>query len=223
MRVFVLIRLIAICMLAAGTVLNAEPSSLAAAEARPPAVATAATIMKYKFVNELGQPVSLADFRGDVVAMTFFFTRCPMPQFCPRLSRNFQEASRILRETKGGFTNWHFLSVTFDPEFDTPAVLKAYGERYDYDPREWSFLTGPKEQIAALVRLAGVKAEPDGGLINHNFRTLIFDAEGRVRTIFPTGGNLTDDIVAEMRKAAGPPTHLTKAENRVAPDTAPKN
>src|ERR1700722_11398969 len=87
----------------------------------------------YKFTNELGQGVSLSDFRGQVLAMTFFFTRCPMPEFCPRLSKNFQEASRQLKCDGESFTNWHFLSVTFAPAFDTPGVLKAYAERYQYD------------------------------------------------------------------------------------------
>jgi protein SCO1/2 len=170
-------------------------------------------LLEYKFINELGQPVSIADFRGDVVAVTFFFTRCPMPQFCPRLSKNFQEASGILRESGGAFTNWHFLSITFDPEFDTPETLRAYAQRYEYNAREWSFLTGPKDKIAELARLAGIKTDPDNGLINHNFRTLILDAEGRLRMVFPMGGNLTDSIVDEMRKAAKPPE---VAKNRTA-------
>jgi len=159
-------------------------------------------LLDYKFTNELGQPSAISDFRGQVVAITFFFTRCPMPEFCPRLSKNFQEAARELAAHGGAFTNWHFLSITFDPAFDTPEVLQAYAERYEYDPRHWSFLTGPAAQIGALARLAGVKADPDHGLINHNFRTLIVAPSGRVQTVFPMGGNLSESIVQEMRKAA---------------------
>ncbi len=170
-------------------------------------------LLEYRFINELGQPMSIAAFRGKVVAVTFFFTRCPMPQFCPRLSKNFQEASRILSHDRS-FTNWHFLSITFDPEFDTPDVLRAYAQRYDYNPSAWSFLTGPKEKIAALAQLAGIKTDPDTGFVNHNFRTLILDAQGRLRMVFPMGGNLTDSIVEEMRKAAAPPE---VARNATAP------
>ena len=88
--------------------------------------------------------MSLGELRGQALAITFFFTRCPIPDFfCPRLSENFQEASSKLSSLAGGPTNWHFLSVSFDTEVDSPGVLKAYGELY-YDPAHWSFLTRPR-------------------------------------------------------------------------------
>ena len=82
----------------------------------------------YKFTNELGQPVSLAEFRGQAIALTFFFTRCPIPQYCPRLSRNFEEVQRKLSTMANAPTNWHLVSVTFDPAHDTPGVLRAYAK-----------------------------------------------------------------------------------------------
>jgi len=160
-------------------------------------------LLDYKFTNELGQAVSLADFDGQALAITFFFTRCPMPEFCPRLSRNFQEASQELSIGGQTFTNWHFLSITFDPEFDTPAVLRDYAELYGYDPRHWSFITGPKDKINELAAQSGIKTDPENGVMNHNFRTLIIDAAGHLQMVFPTGGNLSEAIVSEMRKAAG--------------------
>jgi protein SCO1/2 len=159
-------------------------------------------LLKFKFTNELGRPVSLGDFRGQAIAITFFFTRCPIPDYCPRLSKNFQEAAKKLHAIPGGPTNWHFLSVSFDSEFDKPSVLKAYGERYHYDPTHWSFLTGPAEQITQLARLSDVTFEREGGTFNHNFRTLIIDATGHLQTVFPTGGDLAEAIVAEILKAA---------------------
>ena len=159
-------------------------------------------LMDYKFTNELGQAVSLSDFRGQALAITFFFTRCPIPDYCPRLSKNFQEASRKLSSLADGPTNWHFLSVSFDTEIDNPRVLKAYAEMYHYDPAHWSFLTGPADKIGELARLSDVKFERDGGSFNHNFRTLIIDPNGHLQTVFPTGGNLSDAIVDEILKAA---------------------
>jgi protein SCO1/2 len=102
----------------------------------------------------------------------------------------------------GAPTNWHFLSVSFDPEFDTPEVLKAYAEGYRYDPARWSFLTGPKDKIDELAGQSDVQVNRENGLINHNFRTLIIDAVGHLQMIFPTSGNLSDDIVAQILKAA---------------------
>jgi protein SCO1/2 len=159
-------------------------------------------LLEYSFTNELGQAVRLNDFRGQALAITFFYTRCPLPDYCPRLSKNFQLASHRLAALPGGPTNWHFLSISFDPEFDTPAMLKAYAESYRYDPARWSFLTGSPDKIAALARVAGLKYQADGNLINHDFRTLIIDAGGRLQMIFPTSGDLSDQIVSEMVKAS---------------------
>src|SRR6266567_3015393 len=159
-------------------------------------------LLDYKFTNELGQAVSLSQFRGQALAITFFFSRCPIPDFCPRLSKNFEEAAQKLSVMPDAPTNWHFLSVSFDSEFDTPAVLRAYAERFHYDPRHWSFLTGPADKITELARLSDVTVERQGAFFNHNFRTLIIDATGQLQMSFPIGGNLSDAIVGELLKAA---------------------
>jgi len=159
-------------------------------------------LLDYKFTNELGQAVSLNDFRGQALAITFFYTRCPIPEYCPRLSKNFQEAQQKLESLPGAPANWHLLSISFDPEFDSPLLLKAYGNSYQYDPKHWSFLTGPADKIGELAWQSGVSYQPDAGTINHNFRTLIIDTAGHLQMIFPTSGDLSDQIVAEIIKAA---------------------
>lgn len=167
----------------------------------PPPVHGRNPLWYYQFTNELGQAVSLSDFHGQALAITFIYTRCPLPNYCPRLSRNFQEASQKLDSLPGAPTNWHFLSFSFDPQFDTPEVLKAYGQSYHYDPKHWSFLTGPPDKIAQLAQQSGVRYESDNGLINHNFRTLIVDDHGHLQTVFPMSGDFSDSIVAEILKA----------------------
>ena len=159
------------------------------------------SLLDYKFTNELGQAVSFNDFRGQALGITFFYTRCPLPEFCPRLSKNFQEASQKLKALPNAPTNWHFISVSFDPQADTPQALKTYGELYQYDPAHWSFLTGPQNKIAALAKGSGVTYETEGGTINHNFRTLIIDPEGHLQMVFPTSGDISDQIVSEILKA----------------------
>lgn len=176
------------------------PPSLSWANA--PSVHPVPLLLDYKFTNELGQAVSLDDFRGQALAVTFFYTRCPLPDYCPRLSKNFQEASQMLATMTNAPANWHFISITFDPANDTPEMLKAYGGSYRYDPAHWSFLTGPPDAIAMLASSCGVEYQPDAGTFNHNFRTLIVDASGHLQMIFPTTGDLSDQIVAEMLKAA---------------------
>lgn len=177
------------------------------------------SLLDYKFTNELGQAVSFNDFRGQALAITFFYTRCPLPDFCPRLSKNFQEASRKLEAMTNAPANWHFVSVSFDPQFDTPQMLKSYGQGYGYDPAHWSFFTGPQDKIAALARGVGVQYESDNGTINHNFRTLIVDPEGRLQMVFPVSGDLSDQIVSEILKAAaihpGPVLSDAKKDSRI--------
>ena len=174
---------------------SASASHGAAVPARSPPT-------EFLFTNELGQSVDLRKMQGQALAITFFFTRCPIPEYCPRLSKNFAEASQLLSQTPGAPTNWQFLSVTFDPAFDTPAVLKSYGERYHYDPRHWHFLTGSRERIEDLAGTFGLRFERDGALFNHDFRTVVINATGRVDMIYPVGGNLSSNLVTDILKAA---------------------
>jgi protein SCO1/2 len=158
-------------------------------------------LINYNFTNEFGQPITLGSFQGQALGITFFFTRCPIPDYCPRLSRNFEEASQKLLTLPNAPTNWHFLSVSIDPQMDTPAVLRAYGHRYHYNSNHWSFLTGPVEKVRELAEQSGVTYEPENGLFNHNFRTLVIDTAGRMQTSFPIGGNLSEALVTEILKA----------------------
>jgi protein SCO1/2 len=168
----------------------------------PPPIHPDHPLLDCGFTNELGQAVCLSDFRGQALAITFFYTRCPLPEYCPRLSKNFQAAMQKLKAMPNAPTNWHFLSFSFDPAFDTPAMLKAYGQTYQYDPAHWSFLTGPADKINELAQQAGISYQLEDGTYNHNFRTLIVDAAGHLQTVIPTGGDLSDPIVSEILKAA---------------------
>jgi protein SCO1/2 len=162
------------------------------------------SLSHFKFTNELGQPVSLSDFHGQAIALTFFFTRCPVVDYCPRLSRNFQETQRELLSMKDAPTNWHLISVSFDTVHDTPETLKAYAEAYQYDPAHWTFLTGPSNKISELAANCNLEFSATNGFFNHNFRTLIIDASNHLQMVFPMGGNLSKDIVQQLLKAAHP-------------------
>jgi len=158
-------------------------------------------IPDFALTNEFGQPLSLHGFQGRAVALTFFFTRCPIPEYCPRLTKNFQGAIERLKALPDGPTNFHFLSISFDP-VDTPVLLRSYARQYRYDSNHWSFVTGNNEQIQELARGFGVGITKEGSVYNHNFSTVIFDAAGRLQNMWPIGGDMTDQIVAEIHKAA---------------------
>jgi len=159
------------------------------------------TLPDYHFTNELGEAVSLAQYRGGVLAFTFFFTSCPFPNFCPRLTGNFAEAAAQLRQTPGAPTRWHLLSISFDPKTDTPQRLLAYAQNAHYDPAHWSFLTGDPEQIGELADQFDEVFWTEGGSISHNLRTAVVDPQGRVRKIFQGNKWTSGDLVREMVQA----------------------
>jgi len=157
---------------------------------------------EYHFTNELGQAVSTTQFKGEAVGISFIFTRCPLPNFCPKMSSNFQEVQNKLVATSHGPTNWHLLTISFDPEFDTPEILKAYAERFKADPNHWNFLTGDISEISTISDQFGQMFWKDEGALNHNLRTVVLDASGRVQKIFQGNNWTTDEMVAEMVKAS---------------------
>ena len=159
----------------------------------------------YHFTNELGAEIHLRDFKGQALALTFIFTRCPLPNFCPRMSSNFAEAEKKILAQANSPTNWHFFSLSFDPEHDSPAVLKSYAERYHYDPAHWNFLTGELINMSALAQQFGQTFWWEQGTINHNLRTAVIDAKGKLQKIFVGNNWSSDDLVTELLKGASAP------------------
>ena len=158
----------------------------------------------YTFTNTQGRVVRLSDFKGQAFAITFIFTRCPFPTFCPRLSINFEQAQQQLKAMSGGPTNWHLLSITIDPDYDTMPRLKDYAARYKADPARWDFLTGELIDITAISEQFGLqfwRANPSEP-INHNVRTVVIDAAGRVHWITPETEWKPAQLVEQLLKAA---------------------
>lgn len=149
-------------------------------------------VRDFTLTNQIGQAVSLADLHGQVWLADIIFTRCPGP--CARMSRQLAALQGALPADSAA----RLVSLTTDPEFDSPAVLAKYGERFGADPRRWQFLTGPKLQIAALAvdslklttlekPLAERTSEDD--LFIHSTIFVLVDKEARLRGVFETGGD----------------------------------
>lgn len=158
----------------------------------------------YQFTNQLGQVENLGQQRGKAFVFTFFFTRCPYPEFCPFLANNFQDVQNKMLARAGGPANWRLFSISFDTENDSPAMLKSYAERYKYNPAHWSFLTGDLQDITAIGDQVGEIFGRDGstGGINHNLRTVVVDTQGRITSIIIGNKWTSDELVAQLVKAA---------------------
>jgi len=152
----------------------------------------------YPFTNSLGEKVNLSDFQGQAYAFTFMFTRCPFPNFCPRMSSNFSQAYQRLIAMLNAPTNWHLLTISFDPDFDTPERLKEYSEYYHPDPKKWDFLSGAMIDIDAITEQVGLVFAYEKGTFNHNLRTVVVDKNGRIRKIFQGNEWKPDELVAEI-------------------------
>jgi len=136
------------------------------------------TVPDFKLTDQNGRSISLNAFRGKVVLLTFIYTRCPLPNFCPLMSKNFASLQERLEKRFPG--KFQLLSVSIDPWFDRPEVLKEYAARYSKDDATWTFGTGTPEQLDAVGALFGLVHEWAGGLINHDLRTALIAPDGRL-------------------------------------------
>ncbi|MGE3273727.1 MAG: SCO family protein [Vicinamibacterales bacterium] len=149
-----------------------------------------------------GEPLRLTDFQGQAVAVTFIYTRCPLPQFCPLMDRRFAEVQKIVAGTPALAGRVQLVSVSFDPDTDTPARLRAHGHSLGADPAMWHFATAPKDTIDRFAAAFGVNVirEADG-TITHNLRTATIGPDGRVIAIRDGNEWTTGDIVADLTDA----------------------
>lgn len=139
------------------------------------------SVPDFLLLNQDGEPVSLSGFRGNMVVLTFLYSRCPLPDFCIRMSQQFAELQKLFKAR--GDVNTRLLSISFDPAHDRPAVLKEYGHNYGADFTLWQFLTDPDTMGTAVGVFAngfGLSYIPAEGLIDHNLRTAVIDQEGRL-------------------------------------------
>lgn len=158
---------------------------------------------EYHLTNQFGRRISTADFQGQALAITFLFTRCPYPTYCPKMAAEFRAAQGALLASPSSPTNWHLLAISFDPEYDRPEVLKGYAEAHRYDPRHWSFATGALIDLTAIGEQFGLAFWRDpGGSLNHNLRTAIIDAGGRVQTVIEGNTWTGEELAAELDRAA---------------------
>ena len=153
------------------------------------------------FLDQDGNKRAFADFKGSRVVMTFIYTECPMPTFCPLLDRRFAAMQKPLAEN-AAMKDVRLVSVSFDPATDTPPVLKAHALRLNADPERWTFLTGNRDDVDRFAARFGVqvsRALNDARDITHNLRTVIIDKDGKLLKVY-TGNDWTpEQILGDLK------------------------
>jgi protein SCO1/2 len=156
-----------------------------------------------EFTSETGHLVRFSDFRGRVVAFTFFFTSCPLPEFCPRMNKNFSEARTLLLADTNAPANWELLSISFDPNFDRPEILTGYGNFYrGGDTNRWLFAVASTNTLAVLAPKVDLMFWRENGSITHNLRTVVLDARGRIFRQFDGNDWTPQQLADAIREAA---------------------
>jgi protein SCO1/2 len=165
-----------------------------------------------ELTDENGNRIHLSDFRGRTLAFTFFFSRCPLPDFCPRMSKDFAETRQLLLKTPDAPTNWQFLSISFDPEFDQPSVLTSYADFFrGTNADRWLFAVAPTNTLAELAPRLDLIVMHDGVNISHNLRTVVLNPQGHIARQFDgnewTPQELADAILETARGQTAATTH----------------
>lgn len=161
------------------------------ADAVSPAVGQ--SLDNFQLMNQDGIPVHLADFQGKTVLMSFIYTRCPMPTMCPLITSKMAGIQKMINQTN--HDNVIFISITFDPEYDRPEVLKEYALKHQADLSNWDFLTGDQATIDAFTKSIGLVYEGvSDGMIGHNMQTLILSPAGTVHDLYQGSGWEVDKV-----------------------------
>lgn len=149
--------------------------------------------------NQAGQTIRLRDFKGQALAFTFFFSRCPLPTFCPRLHSNFAAVQQAL-QNDATRTNWQLLSISFDPGYDNPARLGEVALRQQTDSQHWNFATSGAVEVRRLGASFGLQFWRENGTFSHNLRTVVINADGRVQRVLRGNDWQPAELAAEMQK-----------------------
>lgn len=156
----------------------------------------------FTLFDQSGARLTLADLRGQSVLLTFIFTRCPVPDFCPLMSRNFsaiheQLSPELRRRTV-------LLSISFDTEYDTPEMLKLYGSVFTKDFDTWKFASSAKDEIDRLTSLFSVYTRKENGTISHGLCTVLINPEGRIVRLWRGNTWTTSEVLSALADLPSP-------------------
>lgn len=163
----------------------------------------------FSLTNQYGKHISMKDFRGKALAITFIYAQCPLPDYCIKMSANFSDLANKIKDDPAYKDQIRLLSISFDPARDTPAKLKQYGAGYfgkDIKPdfNLWQLAVGTDAQVRKIADFFGLRYEvspDDKTQINHSLRTAVISPEGKVTKIFPGNDWTPNDLLRELELA----------------------
>lgn len=163
----------------------------------------------FKLRNQDGRIIHLQQFKGRELLVTFIYTRCPLPNFCPRVTHNFADINRQLASNRALYDKTHLLCVSFDPDNDTPERLRAYGASYiGSDAKDafshWDFAVPDKPTVAKMAQYFDVGlTQAADNTITHTLSTTLIGADGKVVRFYPGNEWTPDQVLADIRQSAG--------------------
>lgn len=163
----------------------------------------------FKFLNQSGKTIAIDGFKGKILLLTFIYTRCPLPDFCPRMSQNFAKVDKALAADPALYAKTHLLSISFDPEYDTPAVLRSYGGAYtgNYTQEHfahWDFAAPSKTEQESVYKFFDIGVTPEKDkTITHSLSTVLIGPDGKVAKWYPTNEWTPEQVLADIKELAG--------------------
>jgi protein SCO1/2 len=165
-------------------------------------------VPNFTLLNQSNHTVDLKQFRGEVVVMTFIYTRCPLADFCPRMSHNFATIDKTLQTDPALYKDTHLLSVSFDPTYDTPKVLRSYGGAYTGNYvketfQHWEFAAPSVAELPTMEQFFDVGVTPgENGTLQHSLSTVVIGKDGKIAAFWPTNDWSVEDVLAEIKAAS---------------------
>ena len=181
---------------------KADPNAPAPAAVRTPEPGEA--VPDFTLVNQDAKKIHLRDFRGKVLLLTFIYTRCPLPDYCPLMSKNFAAMAGELQDDLALRDGVRLLSISIDPEHDKPDVLRRYaldyaGEKSSETLMRWQFATGNPEDVRQVAAFFGLDYWKDGGQIIHALVTALIDPEGRIYRVYRGNDWRPAEVLQEIK------------------------
>jgi protein SCO1/2 len=163
---------------------------------------TGDAIPDFTLRNQDGNVIHLSQYRGKPLMLTFIYTRCPLPDFCPRTSKNFSEIHRDFQSASISTGKPHLLTVSFDTEYDTPAVLREYARRY-MNPvsfEDWEFASGSPDEIIKITSYFGLSFQKDSGQIVHSLVTALIGPDGKLIHLYLGNGWTPNQVLDQLKR-----------------------